>query len=190
MFKAIAQSVFRPHHLGDKSGDLVFIIRYGWIFILVRWFYYSILFQFRDYHGTWEPFIPPPFNLDLDTYADLQRALSLPFGVILMFILALALYTYLSVINKKIALFTLGNILGVSFFLPFLLVQPIDQWIIVLTGWKLIPVTTIHTAVLLWESWASVEILSIIVELKYSEKLISIIILSGVWMLITGMLWR
>jgi hypothetical protein len=176
--------------LTENKDGLRFIIQFGWIFIIVRWFYYSILFQFRDYHGKWKPFIHPPFNLDLDNYAKLQRAFSLPFGLILMLILALTLYIYLEFINKKITPFVLINILGVTFFLPFLLVQPIDQLIIILVGWKLIPVTIIHTAVLLWESWASVEIISSIIELKVSEKLISITVLTIAWILITGVLWR
>jgi hypothetical protein len=92
--------------------------------------------------------------------------------------------------DKKITLLEIINVLGIAFFLPFLLIQPVDQLIIIVIGWKLIPVTIIHTVILLWEVWASVEIISSIMQLKVLEKLLSITILSIVWILITGMLWR
>ena len=190
MVKAIIQSVFGPRHLIENKDGLKFISQFGWIFILVRWFYYSILFQFRDYHGRWTPFAPPPFNLDLDTYANLQRALSLPFGIMLMLLVGLALHAYLTFRGKKISLFLLLNILGVAFFLPFVLVQPVDQLIIATIGWKLVPVTILHTAILLWESWATVEIITNILELKASEKLVGILVLSATWIVITGIMWR
>jgi hypothetical protein len=136
------------------------------------------------------PFIPPPFNLDLDTYAHIQRIISLPFGIMLMLILAMGLYIYLGIIKKQISLLILVNILGATFFLPFVIVQPIDQIIIYFIGWKLLPVTIVHTIILIWESWASVEVISQVVDLKKIEKNFGIIVLSILWILITGPLWR
>jgi hypothetical protein len=188
--KAIIQSVFKPHHLSQNKEGLKFITHLGWIFIVARWFYYSILFQFRDYHGAWTPFAPPPFHLDLDSYANLQRAFSLPFGIILMLLMAFALRSYLAFRDKKASPFVLLNILGVAFFLPFVFVQPIDQLIIATIGWKLLPITILHTAILLWESWAAVEIIATIMELKVFEKLVGIFVLSATWIVITGILWR
>jgi hypothetical protein len=136
------------------------------------------------------PFIPPPFDLDLDTYANIQKIISLPFGIVLMLVLAMALYVFIRIINKRISLVVLFNILGVTFFLPFLVVQPIDQLIIYFMGWILVPVTIVHTAILIWESWASVEVISLFLDLKKLEKLIGMIILSTTWIIITGIFWR
>ena len=188
--RATIQSVFGPRHLIENKDDLKFISRFGWIFILARWFYYSILFQFRDYQGRWTPFVPPPFHLDLDTYANLQRAFSLPFGIGLMLCMGLALHSYLAFRDKQLPLVLLLNILGAAFFLPFVVVQPIDRLIIATIGWKAVPVTILHSAILLWECWAAAEIITNIIDLRVSEKLVSILVLSATWVVITGILWR
>ena len=190
MLTAIYQSVFRPSSLVENQRAYDFVRRYGWILIVVRWLYYSILFQFRDYHGRWSPFWPPPFGLDTDTYAKLQRSLSLPFGVVFMLVLSISLAAYLRVIQKTTSVVTVLNILGVTFFLPFVLAQPVDQVIIALIGWKLVLVTVIHTALLFWESWAATEIISSTNELRVSQKVTGTVILSVVWILIAGSLWR
>lgn len=190
MIKAIFISVFKPDKLSENRKGLELIIRYGWIFIIIRWFYYSLIFQFRDYHGRWMPFASPPFNLDLDAYAYLQKIISLPFGLVLMLSLAMAISIFMGIVHKRISLIVLLNILGITFFLPFIIVQPIDQLIIYFRSWNLIPVTIIHTSILLWESWASVEVISILVDLKKLEKRAGIVALCALWMFITGFFWR
>jgi hypothetical protein len=190
MLKAISQSVFKPRSLLDNQRGFNCLVQYGWILIVVRWLYYTVLFQFRDYHGRWAPFVSTPFDIEIDTYAALQQSLSLPFGIILMLMLSMLLVAYLQLIKKKVSFFIVLNILGTTFFLPFVLVQPVDQVIIALRGWELVPVVVIHTAILIWESWASVKVISIKIELKIHEKLIGIVILSVTWILITGPIWR
>lgn len=190
MLTAIYQSVFKPHSLVDNQRAYDFVRRYGWVFIVVRWLYYSVLFQFRDYHGRWSPFWPPPFGLDMAAYANLQRSLALPFGIVLMLALSIGLAAYLGIIKKKVSVATTLNILGMTFFLPFVLVQPVDQVVIALVGWKLIPVTAIHTVLVLWESWAAIEVISSVNELKVPERVVGTVILSVVWILIAGSLWR
>lgn len=107
-----------------------------------------------------------------------------------MLALSLFLALYLKAIGRSTSILTVLNILGVTFFLPFVLVQPIDLLIIFLAGWKMAPVAVIHTAVLLWESWAATAVISGIYGLKVHEKAISILILMALWVLITGALWR
>ncbi|RJQ51625.1 MAG: hypothetical protein C4521_12065 [Actinobacteria bacterium] len=128
--------------------------------------------------------------MSLVTYARLQRALSLPFGLALMAALALALVAYLHQIDRPLPFGAVFNILGVSFFLPFVLVQPVDQLVIALVGWKLVPVSVIHTAVLTWESWAAMMIVSGTVGLGRARQLAGIVLLSAVWIVITGLVWR
>jgi len=188
--KAICQSVFAPRSLPANEAGYALVTRYGWLLIVVRWTYYSVLFQFRDYGGKWAMFVPPPFRVDVDTYARLQRSLSLPFGIVLMLLLALALVGYLRLLGKHASFATTLNILGTTFFLPFVLAQPLDQAIMALVGWRLVPVTLLHTAILAWESWAAVEVLSASHDLRLAERLGGIAVLGGVWIGIAGSLWR
>ncbi len=190
MLTAIVQSVFRPRLFVLNPNGQALIHRYGWLLIIVRWLYYSILFLFRDYHGRWTPFVPPPFGLDMDTYATLQRALALPFGLALMLTLSLSLAAYLRIIKKGLPVVTVLNISGPTFFLPFVVVQPIDQLIIALWGWHIVPVSIAHTVVLVWESWATMEIVSSLKALKVSQKVVGTAVLSAAWMLVTAPVWR
>jgi hypothetical protein len=77
-------SAFKPSALVKNRKACDFVLRYGWTLIVARWLYYSILFQFRDYQGRWAPFVPPPSGLDMDSCAAPQRALDLPFSLVLM----------------------------------------------------------------------------------------------------------
>ena len=190
MLTAIVQSVFRPRAFVQNPKGQALIHKYGWLLIVVRWLYYSILFLFRDYHGRWTPFVPTPFGLDMDAYATLQRALALPFGLVLMLTLSLSLAVYLRSIKQSLPVVTVLNILGPTFFLPFVIVQPIDQMIIALWGWHIVPVSIVHTIALVWESWATMEIVSSMKGLKISQKTVGIAVLSAIWMLVTGPLWR
>ena len=190
MLNAIYQSVFKPRSLVENQMGYNRVVRYGWMFIVVRWLYYSVLFLFRDYHGHWPAFVSPPFGLDIEFYADLQRVLALPFGLLLMFVLSLSLVAYLQVIDKRIRILTVLNILGVTFFLPFVLVQPIDYLFVAFLGWEMVPVAIVHTIILFWESWAAAEVIAGKIHLKVSEKCVGISVLTVVWMLITGMVWR
>jgi len=54
-----------------------------------------------------------------------------------MLLLSLALGAYLRFIKKRVSVFILLNILGTTFFLPFVLVQPIDLVMIAFISWKL-----------------------------------------------------
>jgi hypothetical protein len=158
--------------------------------IIVRWLYYSIIFTFRDYHGLWKPFVPPPFGLDLDTYSILQQTFALPFGMMLMLAICMGLYSYLKSRKKVVPFHKILNILGVTFFLPFVIVQPIDQLIIYTIGWKIIPITILHTIIVVWESFAALYILSSIYNLDRSEKVIGTGLLVFIWIIITGIFWR
>jgi hypothetical protein len=187
---AICRSVFAPRTLIPSQAEYGFVARYGWILVIVRWAYYSIVFHFRDYRGQWAPFWPLPLGMDLDTYAWVQRSLSLPFGLVLMLLLGLALTTYLRLIGKNVRFLSVLNILGVSFFLPFALVQPLDLVMIALVGWRFWPVTLLHSSILLWESWATMEIISGEYAFRQSERLVGIVVLCGTWIAVAGPVWR
>jgi hypothetical protein len=188
--RGLVLSIFRPRSLIRHPGAYAHVTGYGWIYIVLRWLYYSIVFLFRDYHGRWRPFAPTPFGLDLDTYARLQRILALPFGFALMLIMSLCLTAYLRARSRRVSSRYVLNILGATFFLPFVLVQPIDQLIIALWGWALVPVSIVHTAILFWESLAATLVISGQHPLSRLDKIVSVILLMGVWILITGILWR
>jgi hypothetical protein len=183
-------SVFRPRALVKVPAYWNFVIRRGWILIVARWLYYSVLFLLRDYHGRWAPFTPPPFGLETDTYAFLQRSLSLPFGLALMCLLALSLALFFRLRGREIGFIPILNVLGVAFFLPFVIVQPIDQLILALFGWTLLPVAIVHTAVLIWESWIALTLLSLKTKIGWSDRLAGASILTFAWIVVAGVLWR
>lgn len=188
--KSILQSVFAPRAFAADTRAFAFVMRWGWVFILLRWGYYSVVFRFRDYHGSWAPFWPPPFGLDVDAYARLQRDLALPFGIVLMLAMSLALVAYLRLIRRRVPFPTVVNILGVTFFLPFVLLQPIDAVFVAMDGWRLVPVTVVHTAVLVWESWAALEVISATQQLGRAQRVSGIVVLCAVWILLAGQVWR
>ena len=182
--------MFHPSVLSKDEKAFAIITRYGWILILIRWSYYSLIFAFRDYEGMWTPFAMPPFGLNLVLYGKLQSALALPFGVFLMAAMAGALAFFLRTRGKRMDVRSIVNILGSAFFMPFVFVQPIDQLIIYTIGWKLLPVSIIHTLVLMWESLAAITAISAINRLKMVEKLTGVLIIMATWMLVTGPVWR
>lgn len=144
----------------------------------------------KDYHGIWAPFAPLPFGLGIDAYAVLQSAFSLPFGLFVMGSLALALVASLRLLGKRVRLAAIFSILGATFFLPFVLVQPVDQLILALVGWQLVPVTVVHTAILFWESWTGMEVISATASLRPAQRLGGMAVLAATWIAITGVLWR
>jgi hypothetical protein len=64
----------------------------------------------------------------------------------LMLTLCLSLAAYLRLIQKTVPLITVLNLLGPTFFLPFVVVQPVDQVIIAAWGWALVPASIAHTS--------------------------------------------
>jgi len=90
--QSIYQSVFFPESFAENSRALLCVLRFGWIFILTRWLYYSIVFtSLWDYHGAWKPFAGLPFGLDSRTYAALQRNLAVPFGLFVMAVMSVTI---------------------------------------------------------------------------------------------------
>ena len=86
IINAIWQSVFSPYKFLNNPKSTFIIKKYGWIFCILRWMYYSfVFFLFRDYHGIWKPFSSVPFGMSIDTYAFLQTRFSLIFGIFLVF---------------------------------------------------------------------------------------------------------
>ena len=190
ILRAIYQSVFAPAKLVRDKAAYAFATQRGWTLIVARWAYCSIIFQFRDYHGRWKPFQPPPFGLTIDAYASFERGLALPFGVALMLILTAGMVVYLRHLRKPAFFAPVLNTLGVAFFLPFVLVQPCDQLIMALAGWRLLPVAALHTATLAWESLAATGILSEIHGLSRMERVQGSVLLIGLWIAIAGPAWR
>lgn len=189
MLKALYQSVVRPHTFLENPKGLT-LVPYGWVFIVVRWVGYSVIFLFRDYQGVWKPFAPLPFGLDVDTYAFLQQHFSVVFGIFLMVAISVALSAYLRLIKKGLPTTEILNILGVTFFLPWVLVQIVDFVVLYTVGWVDFVVIPVHTVVLVWESVSATEIISGIKTLKLSEKVMSVTVILVVWIVICGMLWR
>ncbi|MFW9853506.1 MAG: hypothetical protein ACFFFG_00500 [Candidatus Thorarchaeota archaeon] len=188
---AVWQSVFRPKKFFSNRQSSLIQEKYGWMFILVRWAYYSVIFMFfRDYKGLWRPFQPIPLGFSLDTYAFLQPRVSIFFGIFLMTSIAICLWLYLNRRKKGIQLFRIINTLGVTFFLPFVLVQPIDFFLLSTIGWNIVIIAPLHTFVLIWETQASIILLDHIRELTSSEKVMGGLIIAAVWIFITALFWR
>ncbi len=190
MLKAVYQSVVTPREVLKNPKSTLLVERYGWVFIVIRWLSYSVIFVFRDYHGSWEPFVPPPFGLSVDVYAFLQRSLALPFGVGLMVGMSPGLSGYLHLIKKSIPLVKIVNILGVTFFVPWVILQVADGVLLHTVGWRSMVVIPVHTIVLVWESAAAAEIISRLCNLKSSEKVLSTAVIVVIWIFLCAVLWR
>lgn len=189
VIQALYQAVVTPHTVLENPKGHV-LIQYGWLFIIVRWASYSLIFLFRDYHGSWKPFVPPPCGLTVNTYAFLQTYFSVVFGIVLMGLMSVALSSCLRLIGKKISTVRILNILGVTFFLPWVILQGVDFLVLYTIGWVSSVIIPLHTAVLLWESGAAVEIMSETCTLTWLEKILSIAVLTVVWILLCAALWR
>lgn len=191
MLTAIYQSVFRPGAFCQNPKGRLLIAKYGWMLIAIRWLYYSIVFSLlRDYHGAWKPFAPPPFGLSLDTYAALQKSLSPVFGFLLMAAIATSLVAYLRLNGKAVSTVRVFNVLGVTFFLPFVILQPLDLIVITTAGWSLAIVPPLHTLVLVWEAVATTAILDRLYRIGTRDRIVGVALIVGVWILIAGLLWR
>lgn len=190
ILEAICQSVFSPRRFAQNAAAYGLATRYGWILIAARWLYYSVAFQFRDYQGSWKPFVAPPFGLSTETYARLQRWLAVPFGFVMMLALAACLAMYLRLLRKRPGFAAVFNIVAVTFFLPFVLLQPCDRLMIALAGWRMLPTIVLHTAVLVWESWAATEIVSAVCGLSRVQRLGGIAILCASWIAVAASVWR
>ena len=192
MLKVLCQAVVTPHTVAETTEAIEKITEYGWLFTVVRWLSYSVIFSFRDYHGAWKPFFPPPFGLNVDTYAVLQKYFSLGFGLVLMGLISVGLSSYLQSVKKEKCLSTakIFNILGVTFFIPWVIVQIIDFLVVITVGWVYTVIIPLHVSVLIWESYAASEIISRLCNLKRSEKVLSTTVIIVVWIVLCAALWR
>jgi hypothetical protein len=169
------QAVFLPNQFVNDLKSETIINKYGWTFIVVRWTYYAVIFILvRDYYGSWAPFSPMPLNMSVGTYAFFQPRISIIFGFFLMLCITLYLWGYYNFRNIPMPMFQILNILGITFFLPFVLIQPVDILCINTIGWNMAIIIPLHTIILLWEAIVSVIIIDDIHFLSSSEKLISI----------------
>lgn len=189
LLKPIFLSVFDPSRILRSTIEKR---RIGLVLILVRWSYYAVIFTFfRDYRTTWAPFIKAPFGLPLESYAFWQGRLAIPFGVSLMTALALGLYGLMKTSNKHPPpVWTVLNILGFAYFLPFVVVQFIDLIVKSLCGWDPWAIVPLHTAVLVWEAVAAVALIHRILPLGRVEKILGTALQVGIWILVCAVLWR
>jgi len=151
VLKVLYQAVTTPHTVAETTEAIEKITKYGWLFTVVRWLSYSVIFSFRDYHGALRPFFPPPFGLDVDTYAVLQKYFSLGVGLVLMGLISVGLSSYIQSVKKEKCLSKtkIFNILGVTFFISWILVQVIDFLVIVTVGWVYTVIISVHVSVLM-----------------------------------------
>jgi len=134
--------------------------------------------------------VAPPFGLSLDTYATLQKSLSVVFGFCLMGAIAGGLVTYLRITGNVASPFKVLNILGVTFFLPFVSVQVLDLLILYTSGWVMVFIIPLHTLILLWEAGATMLILDNLYELRMVDKVIGVALIMTVWISVAALLWR
>jgi hypothetical protein len=191
IIRTIYFSVFNPSIFSRDIEYKRSNLNLGWILILIRWGYYSILFSFfRDYSGSWKPFVRPPFGLSIKQYSSYQCRFSIFFGLFLMLSIAFVIWSYFKLLRIKVDYFNIFNVLGYTFFLPFVILQPIDLILFNTIGWDLLAFTTTHTIFLIWESVTAVIIISKLVELRLSNKLIANCLIILTWIIICALVWR
>ena len=191
LIRVLFLSVFAPRKISKETLEKQ-LIRSGWIFILIRWAYYSMVFTlFRDYQNAWTPFFKPPFGLSLNTYATLQKSLSIFFGFLLMTMISYGLFLIFRLRERiSIQLLKILNILGVAYFIPFVILQPLDVLTINILGWSRFIIIPLHTIVLVWESIIAVILIDKIYPIKLREKITGIIFQVITWILLCALFWR
>jgi hypothetical protein len=188
---AIYHSVFYPSAFIREIENKRSILYFGWILILIRWGYYSILFSFfRDYNDSWRPFVQPPFSLSIEQYSFFQSRFSIFFGLLLMFSITLVIWIYFKILQRKIDLLKVFNVLGYTFFLPFVILQIIDLVFFQVTGWDLLTFSITHTLFLIWEAAVTIVIISKLIKLNTLNIVISNGLIIITWILICALLWR
>ena len=191
MLRAMTLAVFAPRRAFSARAWQPILSKWGWAFIFLRWGYYSSVFAlFRDYQGKWRPFVSPPFGLTHTTYGRLQVLLAVPFGVMLMGAIAAVLWTYLRLRNRSCDGLTLINILGVTYFLPFVILQPLDVLAIQSVGWAAMVIIPLHNVVLMWEAVAATTIIGELVKLRKADHVVLVLLQLGTWIGICAPLWR
>jgi len=136
LLKVLFSSVFNPKKMSITSIQEQ-IVRYGFVFMFLRWSYYSNVFTFfRNYENSWAPFVKPPFNMPVDTYAFWQGKFAVLFGFLLTAIMAAALFFLVKKNNER----------GPSYFISFVILQPLDRLIMNLFDWNLSIIRSLHTA--------------------------------------------
>jgi hypothetical protein len=191
LIKAIFLSVFSPK---GTPKDIIEkqIVKYGSLFILIRWAYYSIVLSiFRDYNNDWSPFIKPPFGLSIDTYAFWQSKLAIFFGFFLMAMIAGGLFVLFRRRNKlSLSFIKIMNLLGFTYFIPFVILQPVDKLIINIFGWTPFIIIPLHTIVLIWEAKVTVILIDKIYPIKLFEKYIGVFLQITIWIMLCTIFWR
>lgn len=101
-----------------------------------------------------------------------------------------SLVAYLRLNGKKVLAVRVFNILGVTFFLPFVVLQPLDLIVITTIGWNLAIIPPLHTLVLVWEAIATMEIIDRLHRIAARDRTVGVALIVGVWILVDGLLWR
>ena len=191
LLRVLFLSVFKPKAIPRDTIEK-YIFRYGFIFILIRWLYYSLVFSlFRDYKNDWSPFLNPPFGLTIETYAFWQSKLAVLFGFLLMMLIAGCLSVYIKLKNKQsISSIKILNILGFAYFVPFIILQPLDSLTIAFFGWNPLIIVPLHTAFLMWEAIVSIILINRVVPFNKIDGFICVCIQLLIWISLCAILWR
>jgi hypothetical protein len=93
-------------------------------------------------------------------------------------------------IGKEVPASRVFNILGVTSFLPFVVLQPLDLLAISKGRWRLSVIPLLHTVILVWEAVATMGILDRLYQIRVRDRIAGVGLISGVWILIARALWR
>jgi len=191
LIETLFLSVFNPEKITQKIMEEQ-IIKFGFILIFIRWTYYSVLFSiFRDYQNKWAPFFKPPFGLTVDSYAFWQIRLAIFFGLFLMSMIACGLFVLFRIRDRlSISFFEILNILGFAYFIPFVIIQPLDLMTMGIFGWNPLVIIPLHTVVLIWEAVVTVILIDKIYPVKWIDKWIGVFVQITIWILLCTLFWR
>jgi hypothetical protein len=107
-----------------------------------------------------------------------------------MFSITLVIWIYFKILQRKIDLLKVFNVLGYTFFLPFVILQIIDLVFFQVTGWDLLTFSITHTLFLIWEAAVTIVIISKLIKLNTLNIVISNGLIIITWILICALLWR
>lgn len=104
--------------------------------------------------------------------------------------MTLTVRLYLRAKGQAVPAWRILDAIGVAFFVPWLIVLPVDLLVIHTVGWRMAVVIPIHTLFLAWESWAAVELVGGRARLKTADRVILPFLLMLVWIALCAVWWR
>lgn len=108
-----------------------------------------------------------------------------------MIMIAIGLFVLFRARDKlSLSISKIFNILGIAYFFPFVILQPLDIMAMSIFGWTPLIIVPLHTTVLVWEAIVAVILIDKIYPIKLIDKIIGTFLQITTWILLCALFWR